>query len=358
VTDTGSAQAAKSRQRRDPTILDLARAANVSKTTASRVLNGAPNVAPPTRARVLEAIKRIDYRVNTAARSLRTTRTFLVGLLVPAINNDVFGRIAEVLEEELRHDGVGLVIASSGWDAQGERIALESLRQRRVDALVLSLVSDRDPAIGAVLAPITRPIVLLDREVKGIDADVVLTDERSGIAEAVSHLHSLGHRTIGVAHITASVRPGREVGAGFRQAIAALSMESAGEIVVEYGRIGRQAGREMADRLTQNGATAILACVPTSVTAGVLERLDELGLAVPNDISLIAFDDSELASVMRPPLTVISRPLDKVSRFASRLVTSRLLDPRRPARVELVGMQLLVRASTAAPPVRVAQVPV
>src|SRR5690242_600376 len=93
---------------KDPTILDLARAANVSKTTASRVLNGAPNVAPDTRARVLEAIRQIDYRVNTSARSLRTTRTFLVGLLVPAIHNDVFGRIAEVLEQDLRRDGVGL----------------------------------------------------------------------------------------------------------------------------------------------------------------------------------------------------------------------------------------------------------
>ena len=356
MPENGFAQARRRPQRKDPTILDLARAANVSKTTVSRVLNGAPNVAPDTRARVLEAIKRIDYRVNTAARSLRTTRTFLVGLLVPAINNDVFGLIAEVLEEELRHDGVGLVIASSGWRTQGERVALESLRERRVDALVLSLVSDRDPAIGAILAAITRPIVLLDREVKGIDADVVLTDERSGVAEAVSHLHSLGHRTIGVAHITASVRPGREVGDGFRQAVAAHGMKSAGEIVVEYGRFGRQAGRELADGLTRNGATAILACVPTSVTAGVLERLSELGLEVPGDISLIAFDDSELASVMRPPLTVIGRPLDKVSRFASRLVTSRLLDPRRRARVELVRMQLLVRGSTAAPPVRVRQV--
>lgn len=304
---------------------------------------------------MLQAIKRIDYRLNTAARSLRTTRTFLVGLLVPAINNDVFGKIAEVLEQELRHGGVGLVIASSGWEAQGERIALESLRQRRVDALVLSLVSDRDPIMGTVLAPITRPIVLLDREVEGIDADVVLTDERSGVAEAVSHLHALGHRTIGVAHISNSVRPGREVGDGFRQSIAELGIKSAGEIVVEYGNIGRRAGREIADRLTQNGATAILACVPTSVTAGVLERLDELGLAVPADISLIAFDDSELASVVRPPLTVIGRPLDEVSRIASRLVTARLQDPHRPARVELVGMQLLVRGSTA-PSVRVAQV--
>jgi LacI family transcriptional regulator len=156
----------------EPTILDLARAANVSKTTASRVLNGAPNVAPETRSRVLAAIERIDYRVNVAARSLRTTRSFLVGYLVPAVANDVFGRFAEVLEEELRHDGVGLVIASSGWDEEGERLALESLRARRVDALVLSLVNDRDPKIAAFLQSIRQPIVLIDREVKGVSADV------------------------------------------------------------------------------------------------------------------------------------------------------------------------------------------
>src|SRR5438132_2192332 len=114
MSATGPSSSRRPRQRRDPTILDLAHAARVSKTTASRVLNGAPNVAPETRARVLEAIRRIDYRVNAAARSLRTTRTFLVGYLVPAVSNDVFGRIAEVLEEELRQQGVGLVIASSG----------------------------------------------------------------------------------------------------------------------------------------------------------------------------------------------------------------------------------------------------
>jgi LacI family transcriptional regulator len=342
-------------RRRDPTILDLARAAQVSKTTASRVLNGSPNVAPETRARVLEAIKRIDYQVNTAARSLRTTRSFLVGLLVPAIHNDVFGRIAEVLEEELRRDGVGLVITSSGWAAQGEQMALESLRQRRVDAVVVSLVDDRDPAVASNLATFTSPVVLLDREVKGLDADVVLTDERSAVREAVAHLHALGHRRIGVGHITESVRPGREVRRGFRQALDEHpEVTSAGEVVVEYGHIGRAAGREIADRLVSNGATAILACVPTTITAGVLDRLGELGIGCPADVSLVAFDDNELASVMRPRLTVIARSIDDVSRAASRLVTSRLHEPQRPGRVQLVRMGLIVRESTGPAPVQTA----
>jgi DNA-binding LacI/PurR family transcriptional regulator len=349
MPQSASGSANKPPHRRDPTILDLAHAAKVSKTTASRVLNGAPNVAPETRARVLDAVKRIDYRVNAAARSLRTTRSFLVGYLVPAVANDVFGKIAEVLEEELRHDGVGLVIASSGWDWDGERVALESLRAHRVDALVLSLCDDRDPRVGKLLQSITRPIVLIDREVKGVRADVVLTDERSGSREAMEHLAALGHRTIGFATISTSVRPGRESLAGFQLAAAALGIRSAGEVVVPYSRVDRSSGHEIADQMLRNRATAILCCVPTTVTAGVLERLEQRGAEVPGDVSVIGFDDSDLASVIRPHLTVIARPLEQVSRYASRLITSRLVNPGLPARVEVVHMRVLVRDSTAPP---------
>jgi LacI family transcriptional regulator len=331
MVDMSPAQPSTSRPRRETTIHDVARAANVSKTTASRVLNGAPNVAPETRARVLDAVRQIDYRVNVSARSLRTTRTSLVGLLVPAIVDDVFGRIAEGIEEELRRDDVGLVIASSGWNSAGERVGLESLRQRRADALVLSLVDDCDPEISSILASIACPIVLLDREVSGLEADAVLTDQRSGVAQAVSHLHALGHRTIGIARHTDLVRPGRECGEAFRQAIAANGMTSAGEIVIEYDHVGRNAGREIVDRLTQNGATAILAAVPLPVTAGIFERLDELGLSIPRDISLIPFNDSVFASVMRPPLTVIGRPLDQ------QCVMNRAADVDAPLRRQATG---------------------
>lgn len=313
------------------------------------MLNGAPNVAPETRARVLEAIKRIDYRVNVAARSLRTTRTFLVGYLVPAVANDIFGKFAEVLEEELRRDGVGLVIASSGWEKEGERLALESLRARRVDALVLSLVDDRDPRIGMLLRSISQPIVLIDREVKGVTADVVLTDERSAAREAMEHLAGLGHRTVGFATISTSVRPGRESLAGFQRATAILGIRSAAEVIVPYGRVDRQFGHGIAEKMLDSGATAILCCIPTTVTAGVLERLDQLGADVPRDVSVIGFDDSDLASVIRPGLTVIARPLEQVSRYAARLITSRLLNPGLRPRVEVVHMRVLARNSTAPP---------
>ena len=103
-----------------------------------------------------------------------------------------------------------MVIVSSGWDAAGERLALESLRARRVDALALSLINDRDARLAKLLAAISRPIVLLDREIDGTAADVALTDQRSGIRQALEHLAQLGHRSVGIATLSLDVRPGRQ----------------------------------------------------------------------------------------------------------------------------------------------------
>jgi LacI family transcriptional regulator len=334
---------------RSLTILDVAREASVSKSTVSRVLNGSPHVATETRERVLETVSRLDFRANTAARGLRTTRSFLVGLLVPAISNDVFSRIAEVLEEDLRHEGVGLVIVSSGWDAGGERIALESLRDRRVDALVVSLVNDRDAALAELLASITRPIVLLDREIPGTTADVVLTDQRGGIRKALEHLAALGHRSVGMATLSSDVRPGRQAVAAFESFVARIGLEAVAEMAVAYNRIDRQSGAEIAARMLATGATAMLCCVPNSVTAGVLEYLDQHGIAIPEELSIIAMDESELASVKKPQLTVIARQIDDMARFASRMITSRLTNPDLAPRVKVVPTSLQLRSSTAAP---------
>jgi DNA-binding LacI/PurR family transcriptional regulator len=334
---------------REATILDVARTAGVSKSTVSRVLNGSVRISPRTRARVLEAIDRLDYRINVAARTLRTTKSSLVALLVPAIGNDVFGRIAEVLEEDLRQDGTGLVIMSSGWAAQGELLAFESLRSRQVDAVVASVVDDRAPQMADTLRALRRPLILLDREVRGIGADVVLTDQRSGIHAALEHLASIGHRSIGLASISPTVRPGREAMAAYKESIHSLSLTSVGEMVIAYERVTAASGAEVAAHMIQRGATAIVCCVPNLVTAGVLEAVHNHGLSIPDDISIIAFDDSELASIKPPRLTVITRPLDEVAHHASRMVITRLANPELPPRAAVVHMTLTLRESTAAP---------
>jgi LacI family transcriptional regulator len=341
--------------KREPTILDVAKAAGVSRTTVSRVFNEPLKVSPRARAHVQAAMERLGYRVNVAARSLRTAKSSLVGLLVPAISNDVFGRIAEVLEEDLRRDDIGLLIMSSGWSPSGERLALESFMARRVDALVVSLVDDRDSGVGRTLGSFGRPVVLLDREVRGLSADVVLTEQGYAIRAALEHLAQLGHRSVGMATISTAVRPGREAVVAFETHADALGLSRVVEMVVPYDRVGTKAGVdtragwEVAERMIDGGATAILSCVPNSVTAGVLDLLRARGLSVPDDISLIGFDESELASVKPPRLTVISRALDDIGHHASRMVVTRLANPDLAPRVATIKMTLHVQDSTAAP---------
>ena len=235
---------------RETTILDVAREAGVSKSTVSRVLNDSPNVAAETRAQVLEAVSRLDFRANAAARGLRTTRSSLVGLLLPAIDNDVFSRVAEVIEEDLRRVHVGLVIVSSGWNVAGERLALESLRAtpgRRPGALA-----------GQRPRPPSRRSARLDHEADRADRprdrrdhgrDTALTDLRSGVRDAVEHLAELGHRSVGIATISLDVRPGREVRSRVRGDRGATSgSRPPSSIVVPYDRIDRRSGWEIAER--------------------------------------------------------------------------------------------------------------
>ena len=180
--------------------------------------------------------------------------------------------------------------------------------------------------------------MLIDREIAGGHARHGTTDLRSGVREAVEHLAELGHRSVGIATISLDVRPGREVRSEFEATAARLGLEAAVEDrrSPTTGSIAAPAGRSPSAMLAA-GATAILCCVPNIVTAGVLEYLDQQGISIPEDVSIIAFDESELASVKKPQLTVIFRPIDDLARFASRMVTSRLADPDLQPRVKMVS---------------------
>ena len=331
--------------KRSATLVDIARHARVSKSTASRVLNGS-SASPATRARVLAAIDALGYRVNTAARSLRTTRSALVGLLVPAINHAVFAEIAERLDRELHDQGVTLAITSSGWDEEAEIRALDTLTARGVDVLVLALSNDRSPRIARYLKAIACPIVLLDREVRGLAADAVLTDHRSGTVQADEHLGAGGHRRIGLLHVPLVVRPGREALASYREAVQRAGLVDDPALTVGSNGAAPEAVRRAVAGLLAAGATAVVIGGATSAVGAVLLHLEEAGLRVPEDVSLIAYDDIPLATLKRPRLTTIARPIEEIGRHASHLAVMRLGQPDATPRIKLVRTRLEVREST------------
>ena len=197
---------------RAPTIIDLAAAAGVSKATASRVLNGSPRVANETRRRVMTAVGTLGFQINHAARTLRTSRTGLVGVLVPVIS--VFGRIVEELDRELATAGVSMLLtASRRRDPEHDVPSVEVLVGRGVDALVLALSHDLDPELAQTLPRVRTPIVLLDREVRASLAAARGQVESMGVARSAAP-HPLvprqgGHRGPGRGRV-----PSRHIVAG------------------------------------------------------------------------------------------------------------------------------------------------
>jgi LacI family transcriptional regulator len=331
--DVNSLPQVERRPKRPPTILDIAEAAGVSKTTVSRVLNGSARVAPDTRTRVRDAITQLGFQVNLAARSLRTSRTGLVGLLVPVIS--IFGLIVESLDGQLAEHGLGVLLTSSRRrDAPRDLDSLEMLVGRGVDALVIAPSDDRSPELARYLRSLRTPMVLLDREVRGLACDAVLVDHAPAMLAAVRHLVDDGRRTIGLITRNNRTRPGRELIAGFGAACAAAGVPPSSLHVAEFVDLDQQAAQTGVDALLERGVDAIIATGTLALTAGILERLAQHGVRVPAQVSLVTWGQAGPEN-LETGLPTITYPVEEVARLTARLVLSRIEGSLAAPRVEL-----------------------
>ena len=208
---------------RRPTIKDVAREAEVSTVTVSRVVNGSPQVQPETRARVEAAMLRLGYSPNLAARSMRTSLTQTVGFLVPDLTSYPNAAVAQAAERRLAEEGYAVLLASSDYRAERERRVLEVLRTRQVDGIVLYVCDEQDPALRAAVAKLDVPLVVLDRDLP-VEADCVLSEHVGAMGEAVRYLTLLGHRRMALLLTDLRIRPVRERRRGFEAAIEAAGL--------------------------------------------------------------------------------------------------------------------------------------
>ncbi len=338
---------------RRPTLIDVAREAGVSRATASRVISGSSLVSPEARSRVLEAIDRIDYRVNVAARTLRTDRSSLVGLLIPGFLNDTFGVIAEQVDERLREHGLGLLIGSSGWDQAGDLRVLKSFESRRLDALILAPAVDQSLEFSAEVKRLQTPAVLLDRELPRLSLDSVLADHRGGMLAALGHLASLGHRRVGMAAYGDDIRPGREMRAGFRQGVAHFDLDPDPRLIVELSSLHPETGTRAARSLMELAPTACIVGGPTGVLAACLHelrtQLGARGWRMPQDMSVVAVGAEVVRALHVPTLTTVSRGLRDEGNALATMIVNRLASPGAEPRIDVHPMRLEIGQSTGAP---------
>jgi len=352
-----------------PTLDDVAAAAGVSRATAARALGGYGPVSEDARAAVFAAAARIHYRPNMLARSMITGTTQTIGVVVADIELSFFARAVRGIADVAQAAGFEVILANSDEDRAKERAAIGVLLEKRVDGLIVSPSSVSDSGHLVDLVERGLPLVLLDRGASGVQCDTVVVDNRRAAQNAVSHLVRLGHRRIALiveeeTALSATDLEGAEPGiAGAMTSVLrelgwAAALRSAGlqptDDLIRRSPYDRDAARQ------ETAAALAMADPPTAVlttdetmTLGALDAVVESGLAIPDEISVIGFDDAAWTTLLRPPLTVVAQPVYELGAAAARSLIERIGGDERPPRLEILDTRFLLRGSTG-PPVGVA----
>ena len=307
------------RVRRQPTIRDVADRAGVSTATVSRVLSGAPHARPATRQRVFDAVGELGYRPSAIARSLKLRTTGTFGLIVTDILNPFFPELVRAIEDAARERGYAVLLGNGDEDPDREATYLEVLAERRVDGLLVASggLSERH---GRWLQSTVMPVVLVNCELADGSRPAVLTDNRSASRLAAEHLLELGHRRLG--HVT-----GRPTNAATSERIVGIrdALDAAGlgpEALCLAEGDGHVVGGERATHalLDRTPAPTGVLCYNDLTAIGAIRAVRARGLRVPGDVSVVGFDDIDLAAYVEPPLTTVSQGIVDIGHAAVALL--------------------------------------
>lgn len=332
------------------TIVDVASRAGVSTATVSRVLSGAAAARPATRERVLAAAHELSYRPSGVARALKRRQTRTIGLLITDIENPFFPQIVRAAEDEARARGLGLLLCNAADDPGRELAYLDLLLDRRIDGLIVaSARAIRRHARR--LVGVAMPVVLVNAATRVAGLPGITAAHRRGAGLATRHVLELGHVRIG--HVTAPAdraAAARLRRAGVDDALRAAGMDPSGLLVEEGDE--RIAGgiRATTSLLALRHRPTAIVCYNDLTAIGTLQAARAAGLRVPEDVSVVGFDDIELAAWTDPGMTTVRQPTDEMARWAVARLAD-VLDGQHPdgaARVTLAP-SLVVRGSTGPP---------
>jgi DNA-binding LacI/PurR family transcriptional regulator len=340
------------------TIQDVARAAGVSPMTVSNVMNERGRVGPETRAKVLDAIDALGYRVNVAARNLRQGRTGTIGLALPELDRAYSAQLAARVVRAGMRQGLRVVVEETGARKENELDAIALSRLRLYDGLILSAV-DIDTADLEQMST-SGPVVLLGEQVSGSRVDHVGVPNVEGARAMLEHLDATGRRRIAVlgAGVGFRQRPDAyalEAGAlrirGARQALQSAGSDLDPDLVIEVPEWSTRAGWEATTEFLRRGHSVdAIYALTDSLAFGALRALADAGLSVPHDVAVAGFDDVEEARFSIPSLTTVSPDHRQIAETAVRFVIERMRrgDDAGPPRDVTSDFHLAVRESTSA----------
>lgn len=331
-------------------IRDVADRAGVSVATVSRVLNNNDRVRPHLRERVLKAIAGLNYEPSGIARSMRSQSVPLIGLIISDIQNPFFTALVRAVEDIALENQYRLILCNSDEDPRKEQLYTQVLITERVAGAIIVPTGHES---RETLLNLRIPFVLIDRKVSGVVADTVVLDNIAGAYEATRHLIGLGHQRIGLVGASLDVSFGYERQRGYEQALHDHGIPIEESLIVicagnSKASEGYRAASELLDRVPR--PTALFA-VNNLRTLGALSAIRERGLRIPQDISVIGFDDMPWLSLLEPPLTVVRQPTYEIGAEAARLLFRRLnAKCEEPAQIVVMQPEFVIRGSTAVLP--------
>jgi LacI family transcriptional regulator len=336
--------------RRPPRLKDVAEAAGVHISTASRALNErtAMLLNPRTLERVRETADGLGYRVNGMARALKTRRSLSVGMVVPDITNPFFPPAVRGAEDVLDRAGFSLLLSSTDNDLGKARRQVAAMLESRVGGLLLAMALRDDPLVTELRAAGT-PLVLVNRTIDRGGVSAVVPDDYNGAIDAVEHLYSLGHRRLAFVGGPLATSNGARRRASFDETVQRLGLPEV--VALAATAFDEEAGYTAAQTLIPEhpGITGVVAGNDLLAT-GIIAAAAELGRNCPADISVVGFNDMLLAGRLQPPLTTIRIPQYDVGARAAELLLAQVDDPDRHPETVLISGELIVRGSTAPPP--------
>jgi LacI family transcriptional regulator len=335
--------------KRKPSSWDIAREAGVSQSTVSRVLNNSPRISEATSQRVKEAMARLGYAPNAAARTLTTGRSNLIGLVVSNITNPFYPEVIEAIVATAAQEEYNVVLcnAQENWELQSAH--LELLIEHQVDGAILtSSLLDSELRL-AKMALDRIPLVMVNRTVNGLSVDSVHLDNTEAGRIVARHLAKLGHRCFGFVGGRQETSTDTQRLGGFRQALTELGLELPPEHVV-HGAFTYESGYASARHfIALSDRPSALFCANDVIALGVMDAVYDAGLRIPQDVAIVGVDDVAAASLRPLGLTTVRQPAAEMGRRAVQLLLERLRDGRQGEPLEIVlRPKLIVRRTCGA----------
>src|SRR5262245_9534622 len=330
------------------TLADIARALGVSKMTVSRAINNHPEISPETRARILEAAQRMNYRPNQYARALTTNRSFLLGVVVPDLMHSYFAEICRGIETLAKPLGYQNLICSTDEDAANEETEIEALLPRTDGLILASSAASVDTKFFRRILRERARIVLIDRRLEGLKCSSVTTDDVKVGALATGHLLNLGHQQVG--HLKGTVVSTAAMRLeGYQQALAHHRIPFDPSLVRECGFTENDGYHSMRKWISEGNVPSAIFAANDPAAIGAMSAISEAGLRIPEDIAIVGGGNIHYGDMLKVPLTTVAWSTAEMGQAAARLLVEIVEGKKRPKEQHIiVEPELIIRESCGA----------